>query len=117
MSQDHPLDSTLSPPDSGPPSIILSPTETTASSDSVSSSAFFSSSKFVFSALGYDSEVKFLDFLRQKLNTWPRDQLGVIEYRFTDIPLEWGEFLFKAVEKSFHFRYVTSSFDSSAPLQ
>ncbi|KAF3389151.1 hypothetical protein F1880_003341 [Penicillium rolfsii] len=100
MSQDYTPDSTLSPSDSSSLRLIFSPTETLASSDSSSSL----SNSVVFSALGFESKDEFLPFLRRTLKSWHWDKLGIIECHFTDIPLDWGEFLYEAVDEPFHLR-------------
>jgi hypothetical protein len=78
--------------------------ETSVSAASTLPSASHSSPQSVFSALGFESEPKFLDFVVQKVQTLPQIQPLVTEYRFTDIPLSWGRSLFEEVDKTFRYR-------------
>lgn len=79
-------------------------TETSVSTSSTLPSTSDSSPQSRFSALGYESEPKFLDFVVQKVQTLPQTEPLVTEYLFTDIPLAWGRSLFEEVDKTFHFR-------------
>ncbi|OOQ81800.1 hypothetical protein PEBR_43229 [Penicillium brasilianum] len=90
--------------DSGTPSLTFSSTES-----SVSVSSAEPGPNFVFSALEYESESKFLHFVIQELEIWHQKNLSSPEpghtvYQFTHLPISLGELLFTEIDKRFRLR-------------